>query len=87
MMPTISATYGEPVGCIGGLRTAEAWRRKGIGAFLSARALNHMREMGARRVTLGTQHDNWAAHATYRRLGMEIEDEACAFSLELQPPA
>lgn len=84
IMPVISATYGEPVGCIGGLRTDEAWRRKGIAAFLVGRAFNHMRELGARRITLGTQHDNWAAHATYRRLGMEIEAEACAFSLDLE---
>ena len=71
------------MGCIGGLRTHEEWRRKGIAAFLVGRALNHMWEMGARRVTVGTQHDNWAAHATYRRFGMAIEAEACAFSLDL----
>jgi GNAT superfamily N-acetyltransferase len=83
MMPVISATYGVPVGCIGGLHTVAAWQRKGIAAFLVARALNHMHALGARRVTLGTQHDNRAAHATYRRLGMAIEDDACAFELVL----
>jgi GNAT superfamily N-acetyltransferase len=82
VMPVISAKCGGLVGSIGGLRTAEAWRRKGIGSFLAARALNHMLELGVRRVTLGTQHDNWAAHATYRRLGMEIEASACAFALD-----
>ena len=87
MMPVISSTYGAPVGCIGGLRTQEDWRRKGIAAFLVSRALNHMRDLGARRVTVGTQHDNWAAHATYRRLGMVIETDLCAFSLNLDGEA
>lgn len=82
IMPVISATQGTTVGCIGGLGTHEPWRRKGIAAFLVAKALNHLFDLGARRVTLGTQHDNWAAHATYRRLGMEIENRACAFVRE-----
>ena len=82
LMPAISAKYDAPVGCIGGLRTHPDWRRKGIAALLVAKALNNMLELGARRVMLGTQADNWAAHATYRRFGMEIEDHACAFVLE-----
>jgi ribosomal protein S18 acetylase RimI-like enzyme len=87
VMPVISAKRGVLVGSIGGLRTAEAWRRKRIASFLVARALNYMRKLGVRRVTLGTQHDNWAAHATYRRLGMEIETTACAFKLDFDAPA
>lgn len=85
IMPRVSETQGEIVGCIGGLRTADAWRRRGLAAFLVGRALQHMAELGARRVTLGTQHDNWAAHATYRRFGFGIADEACAFRHELTP--
>lgn len=86
MMPVISRSYGAPVACIGGLGINEQWRRKGIAAFLVARALNHMLALGARRLVLGTQHDNWAAHATYRKVGMEIEESLYAVELRLDRP-
>lgn len=86
LMPVISRSFGAPVACIGGLGINEQWRRKGIAAVLVARALNHMHSLGARRLVLGTQHDNWAAHATYRKVGMEIEESLCAFELKLNGP-
>ena len=81
LMPIISATYGVPVACIASLHTNPDFRRQGIGAFLVARALNHMLDLGARRLMLGTQHDNVAAHATYHHGGMKIEDHVRGFAL------
>jgi GNAT superfamily N-acetyltransferase len=83
LMPAISEKYGAPVGCIGGLGTQERWRRKGIASYLVGKAIDHMIELGAQRITVGTQIDNFAAHATYRRFGFDIETETFAFELSL----
>ena len=57
------------------LGTAEGWRRRGIGTRLTEAILEAARGMGCEGIWLGTERDNAAARATYRRAGgCERED-------------
>jgi ribosomal protein S18 acetylase RimI-like enzyme len=51
------------------LGTAEGWRRRGIGTALTRRMVEAAREMGCEGIWLGTEVDNAAARATYRKAG------------------
>jgi ribosomal protein S18 acetylase RimI-like enzyme len=51
------------------LGTAEGWRRRGIGTALTLEIVRAAREMGCEGVWLGTEIDNAAARATYRKAG------------------
>jgi ribosomal-protein-alanine N-acetyltransferase len=47
-------------------------RRRGNGSALVGRALDRFRELGVRRITLTTQHDNVRAHPIYQRFGFRL---------------
>jgi ribosomal protein S18 acetylase RimI-like enzyme len=49
--------------------TAEAWRNRGIGTELTLAILAAARGMGCQGVWLGTETDNAAARAIYRKAG------------------
>lgn len=51
------------------LGTAEGWRRRGIGLSLTEAMLAQARHMGCQGIWLGTELDNDAARATYRKAG------------------
>jgi ribosomal protein S18 acetylase RimI-like enzyme len=51
------------------LGTAEGWRRRGIGLALTERILERARGMRCEGIWLGTETDNPAARATYRKAG------------------
>ena len=59
----------QPSLFINELGTAEGWRRRGIGVALVAAIREEARGMGCAEAWLGTEADNEAARATYRRAG------------------
>lgn len=66
---TVSTALGERVALLEDMLVAPPARGRGIGSALLARAIEHAREQGCRRITLLTDGDNAAAQRFYRRHG------------------
>jgi ribosomal protein S18 acetylase RimI-like enzyme len=69
LTPQVSGRLGAPAMTIWSLGVNTDQRRKGIGAALTARAMQHSYRAGARFCSLGTQLWNAPAQATYAKLG------------------
>ena len=87
---------GEPAGFVSGVETIhpdkgvemflyelgvdEAYQRRGIATALIRRLIELARERGCTGVWTGTEKDNAAALATYRRVEAELDFDAVAVS-------
>ncbi|WP_158842581.1 GNAT family N-acetyltransferase [Saccharothrix deserti] len=92
----IAYVDGEPAGFVSGVETIhpdkgvemflyelgvdEAYRRRGIGTALIESLIGLARERGCTGVWTGTEKDNTAALATYRRAEAELDFDTVAVS-------
>jgi ribosomal protein S18 acetylase RimI-like enzyme len=60
------------VGWIDYVQTQPDFLRNGLGQILLARGLEHLRAQGANYAQLITRHDNYAAQALFRSVGMDL---------------
>lgn len=64
--------HGEGTGEVYVIGLAGAARGRGVGGWLTAAGMNHLRDRGAERVILYVEGDNAPAVRTYEKLGFEV---------------
>ena len=75
-----NAAFGRKRGWLETVFVRRAWRRRGLGAALVARALVRLREAGMDEAMLGVDSDNpTGALALYERAGFEVHQRAAAY--------
>jgi len=87
ILPHQQAKLGAPCVDIYMLGIAPQFQGQGIASALVSRALAAGYHRGARIATVGTQLDNLAAHRTYHKFGLFIQQLGCGRRLDLRPPS
>ena len=75
-----NAAFGRHRGWLDSVFVRRAWRRRGLGAAIVARALVRLREAGMSEAMLGVDSDNPSgALALYERAGFEVVRRSAAY--------
>ena len=82
-----NAAFGRHRGWLDSVFVRRAWRRRGLGAAIVARALVRLRESGMSEAMLGVDSDNPSgALALYERAGFEVVRRSAAYRKPMEVP-